>query len=306
VHFLTVKDGGKCVVTLIYDKPLPEAWPAAARALVAALGDGISVQGRSKGKCLIEGCEYVTERLSLPEIEGVCRGWGGHVMYQQVEGSFSNPNPAVNEKVLGWLCQCVDLVCAWERCHEHEATGDAQTCARTDPLPCDVRRDPFTGNAAAAAHPSLKSSRPRAGEVLLELYSGNGNHTCVLARKFRRVVAVEINPVLCEAAEANLRLNGVTNVVVYCSPSASFCRHVVQAKRLPVRRSGGDGQCGKVRGEEEEEGGCSGDRERTAEETVEFDSGESLALHASRSSFTRVGGYGVRDRGRGQGAGGKG
>jgi hypothetical protein len=57
VHFLTVKDGSQCVVTLIYDKPLPDSWSAAAQALMDALGSGVSVQGRSKGKHMMVGSE---------------------------------------------------------------------------------------------------------------------------------------------------------------------------------------------------------------------------------------------------------
>jgi hypothetical protein len=34
----------------------------------------------------------------------------------QVEASFSNPNPFVNEKVLRWLSECADvMVRTWER-----------------------------------------------------------------------------------------------------------------------------------------------------------------------------------------------
>ena len=39
-----------------------------------------------------------------------------HVQYMQVEASFSNPNPFVNEKVLRWLSECADaMVRTWER-----------------------------------------------------------------------------------------------------------------------------------------------------------------------------------------------
>ena len=44
----------------------------------------------------------------------------------------------------------------------------------------------------------------RAAPSLLELYCGNGNHTVALARHFGRLLAVEIDPRLCEAAEHNL------------------------------------------------------------------------------------------------------
>ena len=186
VNFLTVKDGGETVITLFYDAPLSDEWRVSARTLIVSLGSDLgrlSVQGRSKGKCILEGSDSVTERLLPCQESGV-------VMYRQVEGSFSNPNPAVNEKVLQWLVDCAKLIRSWERLQEQ-------------------------GQGGREASGS--------GDVLLELYSGNGNHTCVLAKFFRRVVAVEINPVLCQAAEHNLRLNGLENARVFCSPSATVC-----------------------------------------------------------------------------------
>ena len=50
--------------------------------------------------------------------------------------------------------------------------------------------------------------------ALLELYCGNGNHTCGLAPLFGSVVCVEIDKRLCLACCENLDLNGITNVHV--------------------------------------------------------------------------------------------
>ena len=72
--------------------------------------------------------------------------------------------------------------------------------------------DEGAGGEGAGAAPSL-----------LELYCGNGNHTVALARHFGRLLAVEIDPRLCEAAEHNLAQNGVTTASVLCAPSARFC-----------------------------------------------------------------------------------
>lgn len=191
VHFLTVKEGDQCVITLIYESPLKDSWSSAAKTLIAALGSGISIQGRSKGRLLAEGSGSVVERLSLHD--------NSTVWYKQVEGSFSNPNPDVNEKVLSWLCGCADAISSYECLH---TSGTANTYSRDTAL------------------------------TLLELYCGNGNHTCALARKFRRIVGVEINPVLCQAADENLRLNRVENVRIFCSPSAAFCRRTLREKRL--------------------------------------------------------------------------
>jgi hypothetical protein len=103
-HFLSVKDGSSIVVSLIYDTPLQDTWRAAAAALVATLACGVSVQGRSRGKQVIEGVEHVLERLLLPGVSPV--------FYRQVEGSYRNPNAAANEKV---LCECAAGIKAWEQ-----------------------------------------------------------------------------------------------------------------------------------------------------------------------------------------------
>jgi tRNA (uracil-5-)-methyltransferase len=199
VHFLTVKEGDQCVITLIYDEPLKDSWREAARALMVAMGSGVSVQGRSKGRHLVEGSGAVMERLSV-ENGPSCR----IVVYKQVEGSFSNPNPHVNEKVLSWLSSSADAISAYEG-----AT------------------DTHSHNPAAL--------------TLLELYCGNGNHTCALACKFRRIVGVEINPILCQAADENLRLNGIENVQIFCSPSAAFCSSMLREKRLVSAAHDGHG-----------------------------------------------------------------
>lgn len=58
---------------------------------------------------------------------------------------------------------------------------------------------------------------------LVELYSGGGNHTVVLARDYHHVVSVEISPALCDAARENLRANGIDNVTVVCDDCDRFC-----------------------------------------------------------------------------------
>ena len=51
--------------------------------------------------------------------------------------------------------------------------------------------------------------------TLVELYCGNGNHTCALASRFARAVAVEIEPTLVAAARENFKVNGVDNADVH-------------------------------------------------------------------------------------------
>eukprot|EP00668_Euglena_longa_P030147 GGOE01037566.1.p1 GENE.GGOE01037566.1~~GGOE01037566.1.p1 ORF type:complete len:773 (-),score=182.55 GGOE01037566.1:14-2332(-) len=75
--------------------------------------------------------------------------------------------------------------------------------------------------------------RPTPQDALLELYCGNGNHTCALAGLFERVVCVEIDKRLCSACEANVALNGLTNVEVVHLPSHRFCRRAIARGTVP-------------------------------------------------------------------------
>jgi len=69
--------------------------------------------------------------------------------------------------------------------------------------------------------------------ALLELHCGSGTNTVALAPYFRKVLAVEINRVLAEAAEESLRANGVGNVQLVRAASALAQGHVAGALGEP-------------------------------------------------------------------------
>lgn len=66
---------------------------------------------------------------------------------------------------------------------------------------------------------------------LLELYCGNGNHTCALSLFVRRIVAVELNKSLCEAAEENLKLNSIANVKIVHTDSQKFSDRILRTRK---------------------------------------------------------------------------
>ena len=90
VEFLATLSG-ELLVTLIYHRPLGEEWEVAARALAAEMGIGII--GRSRGQKVVLERDWVLERFELD---------GRELRYQQLEGSFSQPNGGVNRQMLGW------------------------------------------------------------------------------------------------------------------------------------------------------------------------------------------------------------
>ncbi|WP_176515020.1 tRNA (uridine(54)-C5)-methyltransferase TrmA [Pseudomonas faucium] len=95
VEFLTTL-AGDAMVTLCYHRPLDEAWEVAARELAETLG--VSLIGRSKGKRLVIGRDYAVEKLDVA---------GRVFSYRQPEGAFTQPNGAVNQKMLSWAFEAI-------------------------------------------------------------------------------------------------------------------------------------------------------------------------------------------------------
>lgn len=86
---------GELLVSLIYKRPLTNSWLEQAKALTEALAPQYNVKfiGRSRKQKLMVSNDYVTEQFELD---------GAQLQYQQVEGSFTQPNGEVNRKMLGW------------------------------------------------------------------------------------------------------------------------------------------------------------------------------------------------------------
>ena len=95
VEFLTTLKGD-ALITLCYHRPLDEAWQAAAEPLAAELG--VSLIGRSRGKRIVVGRDYVEEELSVA---------GRTFRYRQPEGAFTQPNGAVCAKMLNWAFEAL-------------------------------------------------------------------------------------------------------------------------------------------------------------------------------------------------------
>ncbi|MAM58739.1 MAG: tRNA (uridine(54)-C5)-methyltransferase TrmA [Salinicola sp.] len=90
VEFLTTLSG-ESLVTMIYHKPLDDAWETRARELQAELG--VSLIGRSRKQRLVLDRDHVWERLEVD---------GRELRYQQVENSFTQPNAEICRSMLSW------------------------------------------------------------------------------------------------------------------------------------------------------------------------------------------------------------
>lgn len=93
VDFLATLSGAM-LVTLIYHRPLGDEWEKEARELQGELG--VYIIGRSRKQKLVLTQDWVRETLNVS---------GQMFHYQQIEGSFTQPNAAVNEKMLAWALE---------------------------------------------------------------------------------------------------------------------------------------------------------------------------------------------------------
>lgn len=88
---------GELVVSLIYKRQLDESWLAAARKLTGELSPQWKVKfiGRARKQKLVVSDDFIIEQLNVGKQQ---------LKYQQVEGSFTQPNGEVNQKMLSWAC----------------------------------------------------------------------------------------------------------------------------------------------------------------------------------------------------------
>ncbi len=84
----------ECVLNLVYHRRLDGAWMESAKAL--ATKHDISITGRSKGEIHTVGQDFVTRAFDVA---------GEKLRYVIKQNCFSQPNGAVNEKMLNWAAQ---------------------------------------------------------------------------------------------------------------------------------------------------------------------------------------------------------
>jgi len=85
---------GEIVVSLLYHRRLDSAWEAKAAQIAESLG--IYIIGRSRKQKVVIGQDYITEHLNVA---------GKEYRFHYIENSFTQPNPHVNEKMIGWAME---------------------------------------------------------------------------------------------------------------------------------------------------------------------------------------------------------
>ena len=95
IEFL-VNTGGEAVITLIYHKSLDSHWRNAAEGLRQQLSKSqtVNIVGRSRKQKLVVGVDYIQSRFLVG---------GRDTYFCHVEGSFTQPNAAINQEMIGWV-----------------------------------------------------------------------------------------------------------------------------------------------------------------------------------------------------------
>lgn len=84
---------GELLITLIYHRRLDQSWEDEAKTLASQLN--AQIVGRSRHQKIILDRDWVLEKLDLNDRT---------LRYQQIEGSFTQPNGAINRQMLAWAC----------------------------------------------------------------------------------------------------------------------------------------------------------------------------------------------------------
>ena len=214
VNFLSTC-AGEMLVTLIYHRKLEAAWEEAARALAEALG--ILLIGRSLKQKIVLARDWVEEELQVGE---------RRLRYQQIEGSFSQPNAGVSQQMLSWACDqalglggdLLELYCGngnftvalaphFERVLATEMSKSSVRAASHNLAANGITNVVMVRMASEEISDALAQVRPfnRLREIDLESYrfstlfvdpprAGLDEGTVALARSFQHILYISCNP----------------------------------------------------------------------------------------------------------------
>ncbi|MBO3276795.1 tRNA (uridine(54)-C5)-methyltransferase TrmA [Pseudomonas schmalbachii] len=214
VEFLTTL-AGDALITLCYHRPLDDAWKVVAEKVAAELG--VSLVGRSRGKRIVIGRDYVSEELVVA---------GRSFRYRQPEGAFTQPNGAVCQKMLAWAYESLgqrdddllELYCGngnftlplATRVHKALATEISKTsvnAALANLADNAVDNVTLVRLSAEELTQALNEVRPfrRLAGIDLKSYqfgsvfvdpprAGMDPDTCELTRRFDRILYISCNP----------------------------------------------------------------------------------------------------------------
>jgi tRNA (uracil-5-)-methyltransferase len=177
VNFLATLSG-QMLVTLIYHRQLNEDWQIAAEALATRLD--IQLIGRSRKQKRVLGCDWVEESFELN---------GRQLRYQQIEGSFSQPNAGVNRQMLAWASRqaaglggdLLELYC-----------GNGNFTVALAPFFDQVLATEVSKSSVAAAQHNLAANQV-GNVVLVRMSSEEISEAFAGTRPFERMKAIDLD-----------------------------------------------------------------------------------------------------------------
>ncbi|MCF6753525.1 tRNA (uridine(54)-C5)-methyltransferase TrmA [Pseudomonas stutzeri] len=254
VEFLTTL-AGDALITLAYHRPLDEAWQAAAEQLAAQLG--VSLVGRSKGKRIVIGRDYVEEELVVA---------GRSFRYRQPEGAFTQPNGVVCQKMLNWAFDALgqrdddllELYCGngnftlplatrVRRVLATEISKTSVNAALANIADNGIDNIELVRLSAEELTQALNEVRPfrRLADIDLKSYqfgsvfvdpprAGMDPDTCELTRRFERILYISCNP---ETLAQNIAQLADTHRIERCALFDQFpYTHHMESGVLLVRK----------------------------------------------------------------------
>ncbi|TYP62585.1 tRNA (uracil-5-)-methyltransferase [Stutzerimonas stutzeri] len=254
VEFLTTLSGD-ALITLAYHRPLNDAWQTEAEQLAEKLG--VSIVGRSKGKRIVIGRDYVTEQLTVA---------GRTFNYRQPEGAFTQPNGDVCQKMLNWAYDVLgersddllELYCGngnftlplatrVPKVLATEISKSSVSAALANLDDNGIDNVTLVRLSAEELTQALNEVRPfrRLAGIDLKSYSfgsvfvdppraGMDPDTCELTRRFERILYISCNP---ETLAANIAQLHDTHRIERCALFDQFpYTHHMESGVLLVRR----------------------------------------------------------------------
>jgi len=169
---------GELMVSLIYHRPLDERWEAAARELASELN--VHLIGRSRKQKIVLDRDWVLEQFELD---------GRKLRYQQIEGSFTQPNGGVNRQMLGWAREqaaglggdLLELYC-----------GNGNFTVALAPLFDRVLATEVSKSSVQAAHYNLDANGID-NVAMLRMSSEEISEALVHRREFRRLEDIDLD-----------------------------------------------------------------------------------------------------------------
>jgi len=177
VEFLATLSG-ELLISLIYHRPLEADWEAAARTLAAELR--VQLIGRSRKQKIVLERDWVLEEFELD---------GRRLRYQQIEGSFTQPNGGVNRQMLGWARaqaaglggDLLELYC-----------GNGNFTVALAPLFERVLATEVSKSSVQAAHYNL-AANDIANTALVRMSSDEISGALARTRAFRRMEGIDLD-----------------------------------------------------------------------------------------------------------------